>query len=59
MKIALIVEGKTEKAFIPHLRTFLQRSLPGRMPALAIQIYDGRIPTKDKLKRIVNNLLND
>ena len=24
MKIALIVEGKTEKAFLPHLRRFLE-----------------------------------
>ena len=28
MKIALIVEGRTEKAFVPILRGFLERHLP-------------------------------
>ena len=59
MRIALIVEGKTEKAFMPHLRTFLGGRLAGRMPALDPLPYDGRIPTGDKLKRVVERLLND
>ena len=58
MKITLIVEGKTETAFTPHLRTFLQEKLKGRMPALDPLPYDGRIPTGDKLKRVVKRLLN-
>lgn len=57
MKIALIVEGKTEKAFVPHLRAFLENPLRGRMPKLDVNPYDGRIPTGAKLDRIVQNLL--
>lgn len=57
MKIALIVEGKTEKAFLPTLRDFLQGRLAGVMPRLDVFPYDGRIPKGDKLKRVVENLL--
>lgn len=53
MKIALIVEGKTEKAFVPHLRKFLEPHLQGRMPKIDGNPYNGRIPTETKLKRIV------
>jgi hypothetical protein len=59
MKISLIVEGKTEKAFIPFLRTYLQGQLAGMMPRLDLVPYDGRIPTGDKLRRIVNSLLTN
>ena len=58
MKITVIVEGKTEKVFIPHLRKFLQTRLAGNMPTLNTHSYDGRIPKEDKLKRVVNNLLS-
>ena len=58
MKITLIVEGKTEKAFLPHLRQFLTLRLPNKMPKLDVNPYDGRIPTGDKLKRIVQMLLS-
>jgi hypothetical protein len=57
MKITLIVEGKTERAFLPCLRAFLQNHLSGRMPRLDVNPYDGRIPTGAKLERIVQNLL--
>jgi hypothetical protein len=57
MKIALIMEGMTEKAFLPHLRTFLQTRLPGKMPKLDPVIYNGRIPTGEKLRRQVETLL--
>ena len=57
MRIKLIVEGKTEKAFIPVLRTFLEPRLAGRMPVLSPNIYQGRIPTGDDLKKRVNELL--
>jgi len=57
MKIALIIEGKTEKAFLPVLRKFLEHHLAGRMPNIDPMPYDGRIPAGDKLKRVVDNLL--
>ncbi len=59
MRIAILVEGKTEKAFMPHLRTFLQTRLAGQMPKLDPVPYDGRIPTEAKLRRAVQNLLAD
>lgn len=58
MKITLIVEGKTEKAFLPYLRKFLESRLPNKMPRLDVNPYDGRIPTGDKLKRDVLRLLS-
>lgn len=57
MKISIIVEGKTEKAFLPYLRKFLQPRLLNKMPRLDVFPYDGRIPKEGKLKRIVENLL--
>lgn len=58
MKISLIVEGKTEKVFIPVLRDFLKNHLQGIMPRIDPVPRDGRIPTKEKLKRVVIALLN-
>jgi hypothetical protein len=57
MRIAILVEGRTETAFEPHLRAFLRPRLPKRMPKLDFVPYDGRIPTGAKLKRAVGNLL--
>jgi hypothetical protein len=54
----LIVEGRTERAFLPYLRKFLVTRLPNNMPRLDVNPYDGRIPTGDKLKRDVERLLN-
>lgn len=59
MKIVILVEGKTEQAFKPHLQRFLKTRLAERMPKLDIVPYDGRIPKQGKLKRIVERLLND
>jgi hypothetical protein len=59
MRIALLVEGKTETAFLPHLRGFLEARLSGKMPKLDPLPYDGRIPTGAKLRRVVGQLLND
>ena len=59
MRIALIIEGKTERAFLPYLRCFLETRLAGRMPRLDPLPYDGRVPIGDKLKRVVETLLND
>lgn len=57
MNIAILVEGKTETAFIPTLRTFLRPRLE-RMPRLHPIPYDGRIPKEQKLRRVVENLLS-
>ncbi len=59
MRIAILVEGKTERAFKPHLQAFLETRLAGKMPKLDIVPYDGRIPTGKKLQRVVERLLND
>jgi hypothetical protein len=57
VKIAIIVEGKTETAFKPYLLEFLKQHLSGNMPKLDFFPYHGRIPTGDKLKRVVEMLL--
>lgn len=57
MKIAILVEGRTERAFLPHLREFLKAHLAGNMPNLDPFLYDGRIPKEEKLRRTVENLL--
>jgi hypothetical protein len=56
MRIAILVEGATEKAFEPILRDFLKSRLQ-QMPKLKFISYDGRIPKAEKLKRNVDNLL--
>lgn len=58
MRIALLVEGKTEKAFLPYLRAFLEPRLPNRMPRLDAVPYDGLIPKENKLRKLIQNLLN-
>lgn len=58
MKIAILVEGATENAFKPILIDFLRPRLP-QMPRLHFIPYNGRIPKQDKLRRIVENLLDD
>ena len=57
MKIAIVVEGKTEKAFLPHLRACLKTRLAGRMPRLHPVPQEGRIPKGEALKRLVEGLL--
>jgi len=57
MKISLIVEGKTEVAFSKTLRQFLKSRLSGRMPKLDFVPQGGRIPTGNKLKRLIERLL--
>lgn len=57
MRIAVIVEGKTERAFLPHLRRFLETRLADSMPRIDVFPYNGLIPTGAKLKRVVENLL--
>ena len=55
MKIVILVEGNTEKAFKSHLHKYLETHLQGAMPKLDFHPYNGRIPTNDRLKRIVEN----
>jgi len=57
VRIAILVEGKTEMAFKPHLVTFLEGRLSGRMPRLDPFPSDGRIPKEEKLRRTVESLL--
>ena len=57
MKIALLIEGQTERAFLRHLRRFLEIRLAGQMPRLDPEPYDGRIPKGERLRREVERLL--
>ena len=57
MKIVIIAEGATEKAFLPYLKTFLETRVKD-MPKLSLVKYDGKIPSHDKLKRVVENCLS-
>ena len=58
MKITILVEGRTEKAFMPHLRRFLTHRLAGRpMPHLDPFPCDGRVYKGEKLRRTVEHLL--
>jgi hypothetical protein len=59
VRIAIVVEGKTEKAFMAHLRAFLEPRLTGRMPKLDPVPYDGRIPKQEQLRREIQRLLED
>ena len=52
MRIAILVEGKTEAAFKPYLLAFLKTRLAGKMPKLDIVPQTAGIPTGDKLKRV-------
>ncbi len=58
MRIALIVEGKTEKAFLGALRRYLAIPLQDKMPRIDPKPQDGRIPKGEELKRLVENLLS-
>jgi hypothetical protein len=57
-RIAIIVEGATEKAFKAVLLEYLSKRLPGAMPRLRFISEDGRIPTGARLKRDVRHLLD-
>lgn len=59
VRIAILVEGATEQAFKAKLREFLSARLPvGQMPRLDMVPCDGRIPTGEKLRRLVSQLLS-
>ncbi|MBD2084228.1 MULTISPECIES: DUF4276 family protein [unclassified Coleofasciculus] len=57
MKIAILVEGATEMAFKTKLHDFLKSRLEPPMPKLKFIPQEGRIPKEDKLRRVVENLL--
>jgi Domain of unknown function (DUF4276) len=57
VRIEILVEGKTERALKSFLLQYLQGKLAGRMPKLDFLPYRGRIPTSEKLKRLVQKLL--
>jgi hypothetical protein len=57
VKITILVEGRTEQAFKPHLTAFLRTRLAGQMPRLDMFVYHGRIPTGDELRTKVEKLL--
>lgn len=59
MKIAILVEGATEKAFKPILQDFLKTRISQQMPKLNFVTHNGRIPKQEKLRRVVENLLSD
>ncbi len=59
MKIAILVEGATEMAFRKKLREFLESRLEQKMPRLDFKPQNGGIPKEKKLKRIVENLLDN
>ena len=57
LRIAIVVEGATEKAFKSALTSFLQSRLAGRMPKLQFITEDGRLPKEGHLRRDVERLL--
>lgn len=59
MRIAILVEGATEVAFKEKLREFLKSRLGQEMPRLDFKPQDGRIPKEGKLRRVVENLLDN
>ena len=59
MRIAVLVEGRTERAFKPHLLKFLRDRLAGRMPKLDFFPCDGRVYKEAKLRRTVEALLRN
>lgn len=62
MRIAFIAEGRTEKVFLPFLKGYIDSQLDREnrpRPKIAPFPYDGRIPTGQKLRRVVDNLLAD
>ena len=57
VRIAIVVEGRTEAAFRGILRRFLEGSLAGKMPRIGFKPQDGRIPKGEKLQRLVTKIL--
>lgn len=58
VRIALIVEGETERTFLPALRRYLNTFLPDKMPTIRAVPKNGRVPKERKLRSLVENLLS-
>ena len=59
MKISLIVEGETERVFVPRLRDFLRPLIPPEIPFVLHPVpQKGRVPRGAKLNRLVEGLLS-
>jgi hypothetical protein len=50
VRIVILVEGDTERVFLPTLRAFLSSRLQGKMPSLKTVIYDGRAERYDRCR---------
>ena len=59
MKIAILVEGSTERVFMPHLREFLKARAVPEMPKLDPFPCDGHVYKGEKLRRTVEALLRN
>jgi hypothetical protein len=59
LKITILVEGKTERAFKQHLLKFLKDRLAGQMPNMDFFPCDGRVYKEAKLRRTVEALLRN
>jgi hypothetical protein len=59
LKITILIEGRTEMAFKPHLLEFLRARIEGPQPKLRFQECEGRIHKEGKLRRTVENLLQE
>jgi hypothetical protein len=60
LRIAVIVEGRTEQAFRGALIEFLRRRLNREsLPHLGFKPQSGRVPTGEALKRLVDNLCSN
>lgn len=57
MKIVILVEGRSEQAFLPFLRAFVDGRLPAGAdrPKISINSFDGRIPKEETLRKIVEH----
>ena len=52
-RIAILVEGATEKAFKPILLRFLSTKLSGKMPKLSFVVYDFESEDQQNLSNII------
>lgn len=58
-RIAVMVEGESEIAFMVFVRDFLRSRIEGRMPVIKSIAFDGRIPKGKLLSKNVRNLLSE
>lgn len=57
MRIVILVEGRTEAAFLPLLREFVNTCLPSQepKPKIVVNRYDGAIPKDTLLRKRIEN----